>query len=216
MSQLDGCHSLDDIPACRHADGTISSSSVLDVWRMASEDSDEVVSGLPSVHRFSDPCNLDHAVDRLVTAGGDELDASHELLEVVTLRCTQWMLLEERNDHFLQLTAPSHDITVQIFAMVVVPPIRDHLTDAEELTKLMEDTDALRALRHRELVSNLVTEPVADSTRPVLLPNKADGEAPFSVYEADHPATELDQPFLLVCRTRHVVTMVNVRPDATR
>jgi hypothetical protein len=126
------------------------------------------------------------------------------------------MLLEEWNDHFLQLTATSHDISVQMLAMVVIPSIRNHLTDAEELTELMKHADALGALRDRELVSNLVTELVADSTRPVLLPNKADGEASLSVYEADHPATELDQPFLLVCRTRHVVTMVNARSDVTR
>ena len=81
MSSLDGCHSLDDIPACRHADGTISSSSVLDVWRMASEDSDQIVSGLPSVHRLCDLGDLDETFDRLVTAGSDELDASYELVE---------------------------------------------------------------------------------------------------------------------------------------
>jgi hypothetical protein len=73
----------------------------------------------------------------------------------------------------------------------------------------VEAVDALRALRHRELVRHLVTEPVAGSPGPVLLPDEADGEAPFSVYEADHPATELDQSFLLVFRTRHVVTIVN-------
>ena len=183
---------------------------------MASEDSDEIVSGLTSVHRFSDPCNLDQAVDRLVTAGGNELDASDEFVEVGTLRRPQRMPLEERNNHFLQLASASYDVPVQMLAMIVVSAIRDHLTDAEELTEFMEDADTLSALRHRELVSNLVTELVASSTRPILLPDKADGEAPFSVYEADHPATELDQPFLLVCRTRHVVTMVNVRPDATR
>jgi len=41
-------------PACRHAEGTISSSSVLDVWRMASEDSDEIVPGLAMIHRLPD------------------------------------------------------------------------------------------------------------------------------------------------------------------
>ena len=40
-------------PACRHAEGTISSSSVPDVWRMASEDSDELVPGFLSIHRLS-------------------------------------------------------------------------------------------------------------------------------------------------------------------
>ena len=42
------------VPACRHADGTISSSSVLDVRRMASEDSDQLSSGFPAVHRLCD------------------------------------------------------------------------------------------------------------------------------------------------------------------
>jgi hypothetical protein len=51
MSQADNA-SLDVVPACRHADGTISSSGVPDVWRMASEDSDELVPGLPMVHRL--------------------------------------------------------------------------------------------------------------------------------------------------------------------
>ena len=134
MSSLDGCHSLDDTPACRHADGTISSSSVLDVWRMASEDSDQIVSGLPSVHRLCDLGDLDETFDRLVTAGRDELDASYELVEVLTLRRPQRMLLEEGNDYFLQLAPASHDVAVQMLAMIVVPPVRDHLTDAEELT----------------------------------------------------------------------------------
>src|SRR4029450_7412166 len=39
-------------PACRHADGTISPPSVQGVWRMASEDSDQVMSGLAPVHSF--------------------------------------------------------------------------------------------------------------------------------------------------------------------
>ena len=47
------------LPACRHADGTISSSSVLDVRRMASEDSEKLSSGLLAVHRRSDLDDLD-------------------------------------------------------------------------------------------------------------------------------------------------------------
>src|SRR5437763_8243075 len=62
-------------------------------------------------------------------------------------------------------------------------------------------------------MSNLVADLVAASTRTAWLPDEADREASFSVYKTDHPATELDQPFLLVFRTRHVVTMVNVLPD---
>jgi hypothetical protein len=49
------------LPACRHADGTISSSGVPDVRRMASEDSDQVLSGLAVIHRLRDLSDLDQA-----------------------------------------------------------------------------------------------------------------------------------------------------------
>ena len=70
----------------------------------------------------------------------------------------------------------------------------------------MQRGNALRALRRRELVSYLVAGLVAASTRTAWLPYEADREASFSVYKTDHPATELNQPFLLVSRTRHIVT----------
>ena len=44
-------------PACRHADGTISSSSVRDVRRMASEESDQLRPGFLAVHGLSDLCD---------------------------------------------------------------------------------------------------------------------------------------------------------------
>jgi hypothetical protein len=69
------------------------------------------------------------------------------------------------------------------------------------------DTRRLRRLRDRELVRDLETSLVASPPRTVCLPHEADREASFSVYKTDHPATELDQPFLLVFRTRHIVTL---------
>lgn len=54
------------IPACRHADGTISSSDVSDVWRMASEDSDELTSGSTVVHGLCDLNDLEQARRRQV------------------------------------------------------------------------------------------------------------------------------------------------------
>ena len=53
-------------PACRHAEGTISSSSVLDVWRMASEDSDQIGFGFPSIHRLNDLSDFDETGRRSV------------------------------------------------------------------------------------------------------------------------------------------------------
>ena len=73
-----------------------------------------------------------------------------------------------------------------------------------------------RALGHDEPVEHLVAGCVAFTTPTACLPHEADGEASLSVYEADYPATKLDQPFLLIVRiTRHVVTMVNVTSDVT-
>ena len=80
----------------------------------------------------------------------------------------------------------------------------------------MKAVNATRALRDHEVMRDLVSGSVTSSPRAAWLPHEADREASFSVYKTDHPATELDQPFLLVFRTRHVVTMANVLSDATR
>jgi hypothetical protein len=126
------------------------------------------------------------------------------------------MLPEERDDRIQQVRATPNHIAVQILAMVVVTTIRDDLTDTEELTDFVKTGHALLALRHRKLVSHLETGSVAASARPAWLPNETDREAPFSVYETNHPTTKLDQSFLLIFRTRHVVTIVNVLSDGIR
>ena len=76
----------------------------------------------------------------------------------------------------------------------------------------MQALDAARALCHNKLVRDLIAGPVAPSADAIRLPRQTDREASFSVYKTDHPATELDQPFLLVFRTRHFVT-VDVTSD---
>jgi hypothetical protein len=162
------------IPACRHADGTISSSSVLDAWRMASEDSDEVVSGLAPVHRLGDLRDLDETGRAQMTAVGDKLDAPRELLEVLLLRATHRMLPEERDYRSQEVDAPSHDESVQVLVVVVVATIRHDRPHPEELLKIAKTRDARGALRDRELVGHLIAGSVAASADPVSLPDKAD------------------------------------------
>src|SRR5262249_26127943 len=125
------------------------------------------------------------------------------------------MLPEERDDRPEQILASTNDVAEQMLAMVVIPPVRDHVSDVEELTKLVQRVGSLRALRHGELGSDLVAGSVSTAVRTACLPHEADREASFSVYKTDHPATELDQPFLLVFRTRHIVT-VDIRSDITQ
>ena len=101
---------------------------------------------------------------------------------------------------------------MEMFPVVVMPPVHIHLSHSEELADLVEAPDATSALCDHEVVRDLVSGRVASSPRSVRLPNEPDREAPFSVYKTDHPATKLDQPFLLVFRTRHVVTL-DIRSD---
>ena len=63
------------VPACRHAAGTISWSSVLDLWRMASEDSDQLMPGLLAIHRLNDFRYVRETLVGLVGAFVDEVDA---------------------------------------------------------------------------------------------------------------------------------------------
>jgi hypothetical protein len=146
----------------------------------------------------------------------DQLNTMRELLEVEPFRRSERMLMKERDDPFQQIAPLANDVPVQVLAMVVLSTVRQYLSDSEEILELVEAFDAFLALCHHELVRYLVASSVASSPRPVCLPNEADREASFSVYKADHPATELDQSFLLIVRiTRHVVTIVDAQSDDT-
>src|SRR5207249_1522826 len=135
----------------------------------------------------------------------DQFDALSELLEVIALRGPQRILPEEWDDHLQQFRAPSHDETIQMFFVVVVPPVGDDLTYVEELSNRLQAVDALGTLRDGEFVRHLIAGLVASSVWPIWLSDEPDREAAFSVYKTNNPA-EKDQPFLLIVRTQHVVT----------
>jgi hypothetical protein len=182
---------------------------------MVSEDSDQFRSGLPPVHRLRDLSDLDESCRREMAPSLDELHTRRELLEVRLLRAPKRVLTEKRNDRFHQILAPANDELGHVLAMVVMASVDEDSPAPEEALELLKDANAACALRHRELRRDLVSDSVAFSPRAILLPHEADREASFSVYKADHPATKLDQPFLLIFRiARHIVTIA-VRPDRT-
>ncbi len=123
------------------------------------------------------------------------------------------MIPKERDDPIDQILTSMNCVAVQVLPVLVMPPVDVHLSHSEELAQLLETLNAARVLRHDEVMRDLVSGRVAGSSRAAWLPHEADREASFSVYKTDHPATELDQPFLLVFRTRHVVT-VDIHSDA--
>ena len=174
---------------------------------MASEDSDEIVPGFSPVHLFGDLSDLDEPVHHKMAAGRDQLNTSGELLEVLLLRAQHRVLPEERNDRLQQIDASSHDVAVQMLAVIVKPLVLEHLTNTKELAELVQTRRATRALRDHELVRDLPAGLVAVSPPPASLAHEADREASFSVYKTNNPATS-DQSFLLIFRiTRHVVTV---------
>jgi hypothetical protein len=185
-------------------------------WRLVSEDSDELLSRFPAVHRLRDARNLDQSFNIQMTPHHHKVDTLCELGEVIALRCTQRVTAEKRDDLFHQRRPGIDDELAKMLAMVVVPPVEKNPANPKELPEFLEATDATLALRHDEPMRDLVTGSVALSVPPVRLPNESDGETTFSVYKADHPAALLNQSFLLIVRiTRHVVTIVNARPDDT-
>ena len=141
---------------------------------MASEDSDQLMPGLLPIHGLSDLRDLCETFGRQVPAGGDELHAARELLEVQLLGAQHGMLSEERDDRSQEILAPSNDVAKQVFPVVVAPTVRDHSSNAEELTKCLEARDARGALGDRELVRDLEAGSVAASAHAIVLTHEAD------------------------------------------
>jgi hypothetical protein len=173
---------------------------------MASEDSDHVMPGLLAVHRLNDFRNIRQTLMGLVDSCVNQLNAAGELLEIPPLRCSQWMFGEERNNLFDQIRPTPHSIAKQVFFVVVVPPVWQYVTRAEELHEIIQAPNALCTLGDYKLVRHLVASFVAFPTRPIWLPDEADGEATLSVYKTNNP-TKLNQPFLLVFCTHRIVTI---------
>jgi hypothetical protein len=144
---------------------------------------------------------------RDVASSLHELDAHRKLLEVGLLRGLERIPAEERNDPLYQLCSTSDDVLAQVLLVVVMTPVDEHATASEEPLKLFEHMIAACRLRHDEPGAHLNPGSVAGAARSTWLPNETDREASFSVYKAGYPATKLDQPFLLIFRTRHVVTL---------
>ena len=107
-----------------------------------------------------------------------------------------------------------HDELAQVLAMIVMARGRVDPADPEEVLQLLQSRTAVHALRHNKPMRHLKAGLVAPAPRPIRLSDEADGEASLSAYKTSNPA-ELNQPFLLVSCTRHVVTVAPTR-DGTR
>ena len=123
---------------------------------MASEDSDQILSGLLVIHRLRDLSDLDQTFGVPMSSAGHDVHAQDELLEVPLLDGPERMGSEERNDPLDELVAPADDVLMQVLPVVVGATIDVDAPDAEELHELLARRRATRALRHHEPVEHLV------------------------------------------------------------
>ena len=84
------------------------------------------------------------------------------------------MLSEERNDRLQQILAPSHHVSMQVLAVVVMSTIHDHLTDSKMLSEFVQGADTALTLRDHELMEHLESDPAAVPVLPALLPEERD------------------------------------------
>ena len=159
---------------------------------MVSEDSQRL-GWFPEVHRLLDLRNFDDPVDRQVSAAFHQSDDSYELLKVVSLRSSQWVLLEEGDDLRAEVIKTLNAISKEILPMIVMSTIPKHLSAPEELNEILENVSTGLALNNRKFRSDL---PLQSHLR-----TSIDGtaEAAFPIYET-HDPSGVAEPFLLIFR----------------
>ena len=167
------------------------------------------------VHCLSDLGDLDQTFMRQMSTILDHGHAPREALEIVPLRGLQRMLAEERDDRLREIPPSADVVLTKVLLVVVVPLVDEDAANPEEAPELFEAARTSCALRNDEPMEHLIAGCVALPALPAWLPDETDREASFSVYKAENPA-KLNQSFLLVFRTRHVVTMLDVTSDVTR
>jgi hypothetical protein len=165
---------------------------------MASEDSQHL-GLLPKVHRLDELRALDETRHREVPSELHQLDDLDELGEVFSLRRSQRVRLEERNDHVAQVSE-SEDLEVtEILTMVVVPAVDVDLPATEELNHLLQHSPTRCSLNDCEGGLHLP----AESHRRTAEDGAA--EAAFPIYEPHQPIVG-EESFLLIVRTGRIFT----------
>src|SRR5947209_10145716 len=165
---------------------------------MVSEDSQDL-GWFPKVHRLGDLRYPDQSFDRQVFAKLHPYDDVGELLEVVPLRGSQRVLLEERDDGLPQVSEPLHAIPKDVLSVVVVPTVAKDLATPEESDKVIQDIATRGALNNGKFGTNLPSE------RHLVAMVDGTAEAALAIHETHDPFIG-HEPFLLVFRTARIVT----------
>jgi hypothetical protein len=163
----------------------------------------------PSIHRLDDPSDLKETAWIKVATLLHELEHFHELPEVLPFAGEQRVALEERDNDLVEISEPSHHVTVLRLSMIVLAAIHRDRPTAEVVADHLERACARGSLHHDELRLHLPAQ------RRLVIPLDWHAEATFTVDEADDPPSNA-QSFLLIVRTRHIFTTVAATSDGIR
>jgi hypothetical protein len=155
---------------------------------MASEDSDQIMSGCLTIHCLSNLCNFDQARCFLMQAVINHAHTTSKPFKVGLLGRMQGMSLKERDYRSQEILPAVNNELGQMLTMIIVPLHDIHATYAKEALKLLKRRPTADTLRHDKTMSNLVPGFVAFSTNSAWLPNEPDGEASLSVHKTNNPA----------------------------
>src|SRR5260221_8430385 len=113
-----------------------------------------------------------------------QLENLLELLEVLAFCRSEWISIEEWNDHISEIIPPRQLIAHQVLAVIVMSSVAIDLPAFEEALNEFENFNATFALNNRKLRLNLPAAP-----HPSILLNRT-AEASFTVDQADDPSLE--------------------------
>ena len=165
---------------------------------MVSEDS-QCLGRFPVIHRLSDLRDLDDPRHRKVPTEFHQFNDSYELLEVLSLRSSQRVFPEERNDLGAEILEWIDVVPEQILPVVITSSVPEDLPAPKEFDQVFQRLTAGLSLHDVERRTYLPLE-----SHPVTAVDGA-AEAALSIHEAHDPSDGLE-PFLLVFRTRRIVT----------
>ena len=165
---------------------------------MVSEDSQDL-GWLAMIHRLSDAGDLDQTTDREMPPPIHQDNDLGELVEVMSLRRSQRVLLEERDNAVPEISESLHAVPEYIFPVIVVTSIAEHLAASEEADKVFQNVTTRCALDNGKLWTNLPSE------RHLVAAVDGTAEAALAIHEPHNPSVG-HESFLLISRTACIVT----------
>ena len=106
-----------------------------DVWRVVSEDSDDIGTRLASIHGLGHCDDLQQPIDGEMLIRHRLPQTLSKLQKIKILRSSHRILNKERDDRFVQILPFSNNIPIQMFLVVVISSIHQDLTYPKEVLK---------------------------------------------------------------------------------